>query len=239
MLPWPCDSGEQLRTCVLGKDPEKSSVFLLCPPAPVDHSEKASCSLRHGSSTFWPFSWDSWLIHSPGLMSAGRVQIAYGRKAKVGHSLRGIWSTLLRKLSSVMFKWLCIWHITITWICMFLKGKRSLQKHCSWNEDKTRFLTTVNTCSHSDSLSLDSSSAHSSHLLLWGQGGYKHSEKVCKVWGESTFCLVLFQSEFPLKAVWAPADCPLVFLGAILGHLFNGPTLIAFSCVCCGSQHVV
>lgn len=148
MPPSPRDSGEQLRTCVPGKDAEKSSVFLLGPPAPVDHSEKASCSLRHGSSTIWPFSWDSWLIYSPEIMSAGRVQIAYGRKAKVGHNLWGIWSTLFRKLSRVMFKWLCIWHITITWICMFL------QKHCSWNEDKTRFLTTVNTCSHSDSLSL-------------------------------------------------------------------------------------
>lgn len=154
MSPSPCDSGEQLRTYVPGKVPEKSNAFLLCPQALIDHSEKASCSLRHGSSTIWPLSWDSWLVHYSGLVSSGRAQMAYGGEGKVGHSLRGIWSTLLSNLSRVMLKWLWIWHITIIWICMFLRGKRSPLKHCSWNEHRTRFLTTVSTCSCSNSRSL-------------------------------------------------------------------------------------
>lgn len=84
----PCASGNQLRTCVPGKGSEKSSVSLLCSLALMDHTGEASCSLRHGSSTIWPLSGDSWHVHSPGLMSAGKAQMAYGWKAKVGHSLR-------------------------------------------------------------------------------------------------------------------------------------------------------
>lgn len=77
---------------------------LLLALALVDHSKKASCSLRHGSSTIGPLPWDSWLVHCPGLMSADQAQMTYGGKAKGGHSFRGIWSILLSKLSRVMLK---------------------------------------------------------------------------------------------------------------------------------------
>lgn len=89
-------------------------------------------------------------------MSTGQAQMAYGGKAKVGHSFRGIWSTLFSKLSRVMLRWLWTWHSTITWICMFPPGlcKRSTQEHRSWNEDRTRFLTTAGICPCSSSLFL-------------------------------------------------------------------------------------
>lgn len=69
--------------------------------------------------------------------------------------------------------------------------------------------------------------------FLWGiQGPKRLLLQECPIWGVSPLRLALSQREFPLQVAWAPADWPPVSLRAILGRLFNGLTLIAFSCLC-------